>query len=400
MKRMHQVFISSTYKDLEEERFEVMQALLKMGCMPAGMELFPAANESQWNFIKKIIDESDYYLLIVGGKYGSVHPQKGISYTRMEYEYALETKKPILRFLVKDARKLSQEKIEKDPKILKKLDDFKKFLLGDNLCQFYNNPHDLALKVTQAINQLRDEYPSLGWIRAEHINQDLSNKNNSKVYDFDDVKVQLEKTVYYKIINLHSVAENPEIIYEKFIPRINKKIEVFSEFITLKVNKFDRIISHFRSRDRTNGSAIELYSLFPFKGSLDDGDKRATLIEPVILGPSDIFVSSGHTYNGFKAGDLDLGLKVEKNTNIARLLIDFSSIPNFESMITETPKLYYNHFPTEKTFSATDKMIDQEIDNIIILAPGFYLAELENMKKEEALRFEFSMDTDKISNIS
>lgn len=97
---------------------------------------------------------------------------------------------------------------------------------------------------------------------------------------------------------------------------------------------------------------------------------------------------------------MDLGLKVEKNTNIARLLIDFSSIPNFESMITETPKLYYNHFPTEKTFSATDKMIDQEIDNIIILAPGFYLAELENMKKEEALRFEFSMDTDKISNIS
>jgi Domain of unknown function (DUF4062) len=379
MKKMYQVFISSTYKDLEEERFEVMQALLKMGCMPAGMELFPAANESQWNFIKRVIDESDYYLLIVGGKYGSVHPQRGISYTRMEYEYALETKKPILRFLVKDATKLPQEKIEKDPKIIKKLDDFKKFLLDENLCQFYNNPHDLALKVTQAINQLREEYPALGWIKANNVVLESAKEAENKIFDFDDVKVQIEKTVYYKIVNLKSVQENPEIIYEKYIPRV---------------------ISHFRSRDRTDGSAIELYSLFPFKGSLDDGDKRATLIEPVILGPSDTFVSSGHTYNGFKAGDLDLGLKVEKNTNVSRLVIDFSSIPNFEDMISENPKLYYNHFPTQSTFSASDKMIDQEISGYKVLAPGIFFAELENMKKEEALRFEFSIDIDKISNLT
>jgi hypothetical protein len=60
MDKRYQVFVSSTYVDLIPERNEVMQALLELKCMPAGMELFPAANETQWNWIKKVIDESDY----------------------------------------------------------------------------------------------------------------------------------------------------------------------------------------------------------------------------------------------------------------------------------------------------------------------------------------------------
>ncbi len=39
--KRYQVFVSSTFSDLEEERQEVMQALLELDCMPAGMELFP-----------------------------------------------------------------------------------------------------------------------------------------------------------------------------------------------------------------------------------------------------------------------------------------------------------------------------------------------------------------------
>ncbi len=72
MDKRYQVFVNSTYTDLMEERNEVMQALLELNCMPAGMELFPAANEDQWNWIKRVIDESDYYVVIVAGRYGSV----------------------------------------------------------------------------------------------------------------------------------------------------------------------------------------------------------------------------------------------------------------------------------------------------------------------------------------
>jgi len=53
MDKRYQVFVSSTYADLQEERQEVMQALLELDCIPAGMELFPAANEDQWTLIRR-----------------------------------------------------------------------------------------------------------------------------------------------------------------------------------------------------------------------------------------------------------------------------------------------------------------------------------------------------------
>ena len=73
MDKRHQVFVSSTYEDLQNERKEVMQALLELDCIPAGMELFPASNEDQWTLIKRIIDDCDYYIVIIGGRYGSTN---------------------------------------------------------------------------------------------------------------------------------------------------------------------------------------------------------------------------------------------------------------------------------------------------------------------------------------
>ena len=67
----YQVFVSSTYDDLIDERKEITQAILEADCIPAGMELFPASNKPQWEFIKSVIDESDFYLVIVAGRYGS-----------------------------------------------------------------------------------------------------------------------------------------------------------------------------------------------------------------------------------------------------------------------------------------------------------------------------------------
>ena len=80
MDKRYQVFVSSTFKDLEEERKHIIQTLMEMDCIPAGMELFPAADEEQWDFIKKVINDCDYYLLLIGGRYGSLSPE-GIGYT-------------------------------------------------------------------------------------------------------------------------------------------------------------------------------------------------------------------------------------------------------------------------------------------------------------------------------
>ena len=124
MDKRYQVFVSSTFEDLQEERKEVMQALLELDCIPAGMELFPAANEDQWSLIKRVIDDSDYYILIIGGRYGSTN-EEGKSYTQMEYEYAIRTKKPTIAFLHKNPSMIPSGKCEQDPEKKKKLDDFK-----------------------------------------------------------------------------------------------------------------------------------------------------------------------------------------------------------------------------------------------------------------------------------
>ena len=111
MERKYQVFISSTYEDLKTERQAAISCLLDMNCIPVGMEQFPASSLSQWEYIKKMIDMSDYYLLIVAGKYGSIDPEENISYTVKEYRYAIHKKMPILAFLHKNIDSLPAIKV-------------------------------------------------------------------------------------------------------------------------------------------------------------------------------------------------------------------------------------------------------------------------------------------------
>ena len=68
----YQIFVSSTFQDLEEERKAILNAILKLNQFPAGMEIFPAANDTAWELIKKVIEDSDYYVLVIGGRYGSM----------------------------------------------------------------------------------------------------------------------------------------------------------------------------------------------------------------------------------------------------------------------------------------------------------------------------------------
>lgn len=51
--RKYQVFISSTYSDLVEERKKVLDVLLMADCIPAGMEAFVATDVEQFEVIKK-----------------------------------------------------------------------------------------------------------------------------------------------------------------------------------------------------------------------------------------------------------------------------------------------------------------------------------------------------------
>ena len=164
MDKRYQVFVSSTFVDLQEERREVMQALLELDCIPAGMELFPASNDDQWSLIKRVIDDSDYYILIIGGRYGST-TEDGISYTQKEFEYALATGKPIISFLHRNPENIPAGKSEKDEEKRKKLEAFKE-LAQKKLVKYWEGADNLGSVVSRSMVRLIKDFPAEGWVKS------------------------------------------------------------------------------------------------------------------------------------------------------------------------------------------------------------------------------------------
>ena len=168
MNKRYQVFVSSTFTDLKAEREEVIQSLLEFECIPAGMELFPAANDEQWGLIKRVIDESDYYLVIIAGRYGSIHPITEKSFTQMEYEYAIEQGKPVLGFLHADPDSIAVSKTESAPDAKAKLQAFRE-LVQTRMCRYWSSPQELGALVLKALNNATRTFPAVGWIRGDQV---------------------------------------------------------------------------------------------------------------------------------------------------------------------------------------------------------------------------------------
>jgi len=230
MEKKYQVFVSSTYKDLVKEREEVMQALLEMDCIPVGMELFPAADDEQWTLIKGLISDCDYYVLIVGGRYGSVHPESGRSYTQMEYEYAVKQNIPTISFLPKNPDDIPTGKTDKTDSGSDNLKKFKN-LVQTKMCQFWTDPNDLGSKVSRSLLKLIKSKPRPGWVkytnttsedaitemsRLSATNEKLRKENErlKRRLEKIDQKVEFPLDVFYKTKNLLDGLSKIEMVYD------------------------------------------------------------------------------------------------------------------------------------------------------------------------------------------
>jgi hypothetical protein len=166
MEKRYQVFVSSTFTDLTDERRAVMQALLELNCIPAGMELFPASTDDQWTLIQRVVDDCDYYLVIVGGRYGSMDAQ-GISYTEKEYDYAVQQGKPVMGFLHRQPGDIPARNTERDPAIAAKLDAFRS-KVQQRMCKHWSNADELGGVVSRSYVQLLKTHPAEGWVKYRH----------------------------------------------------------------------------------------------------------------------------------------------------------------------------------------------------------------------------------------
>lgn len=168
MNPRYQVFVSSTYEDLKEERSAVLHALLRARFIPAGMELFTAGNQPPWDKITRSIDESDYYALIIGGRYGSFVPDSDISYTEREYRYALEKGVPIIAFIPARPESIPVGKTDStDERKRTKLSEFIT-LVQEKTVETWEGANDLAHKLVTAVALEAQSNPRIGWVRGNH----------------------------------------------------------------------------------------------------------------------------------------------------------------------------------------------------------------------------------------
>lgn len=166
-----QIFVSSTYSDLRDERQAAVEAILSSGHIPAGMELFSAGDESQMTVIERWIDESDVYLLILGGRYGSVDLKTGKSYTQLEYEYATSRNKPSFSVVV------SQKGLDEKVKVLgrsaieelnnKELHEFRSNVLT-KLVKFWDDTKDIKIAIHETLADFSYRKELIGWVKGDN----------------------------------------------------------------------------------------------------------------------------------------------------------------------------------------------------------------------------------------
>lgn len=239
MEKKYQIFISSTYLDLKEERQAVSRAILDLGHIPSGMELFPATNSSQMDYIRRVIDDCDYYVIILGGRYGSIGSD-GLSYTEQEYNYALQAGLPILAFIHEDVGDLKVRNAEFDIDLRERLDAFKGRVKNNRIVKLWN---DVGSLQSSAITSLTSEFgssPRIGWRRddgqlsraalekIERLSREVESyrsywlEANKKVENYENLSESAVEVKFHTEGSLRKISISGEQIIREFAPQLSK----------------------------------------------------------------------------------------------------------------------------------------------------------------------------------
>lgn len=220
--KIYQIFVSSTFKDLEQERQEVLAAVVETGNMPVGMEYFPSTSATPFDYIKTMLEKVDYYILILAGKYGSIEQESGLSYTELEFDYAQELGIPTMVFLHKDISRLPMSSNETDPDIVAKLKNFRS-KASSTLAKMWSNSSELKSQVLLSIPHIIKQYPRLGWIRAD------SSQYEPDVFDYSQIAYQtsVNDPFMWDINHLGETFCSKNITWQELVIKIFPSLQSF-----------------------------------------------------------------------------------------------------------------------------------------------------------------------------
>lgn len=310
MNKRYQIFISSTFKDLEEERKLLIQTILRKGYYPAGMEWFPGIDEEQFEYIKQVIDDSDYYVLILGGLYGSISSD-GKSYTEKEYDYALKTGKKIISMVQKNS-----PNTEEDDERKIKFAQFHKKVTDNRLVSFWHNQEELTSKFITNLELTIKKFPMQGWIRC---NSDICEER----LGFIDInsKISSLKIASIKTIHIMASGTSSYIPIVKNLLKINKRKNLtVNIYIYFRLGNDKQRIEYFRNQyDLWWNTLKKEYPKINFHFVCIDDFK--TSFRGVIINREIGLIGFYIRVDGATLGTLEDSIYIDKNTNVGRYIL-------------------------------------------------------------------------------
>ena len=145
------VFVSSTSRDMQDQRAALKSLIEGLGMTYVGMEDFVPSESTPAEYIRDRVDECDLYVGIIGKRYGHVEPGSGMSMTEIEYHQAVAGGKPLRIFVMDEAVDVPEDHRDSDPAIVEKLDAFRSRVLAHHTCRIFTDIDDLTEKVKQAL---------------------------------------------------------------------------------------------------------------------------------------------------------------------------------------------------------------------------------------------------------
>ena len=137
------------------------------------------------------MDCSDYYVLIIGKRYGSLIEDgefAGISYTHREFEYALSKGIPVLAFIKADKANFAGNSFETDAEKIQKLIDFTEEVKTGRVVKWFMTPSELSMQVVAALDKAFQKNNRPGWVRGDKNN--LEEHDNSDCIDDYDTEIE------------------------------------------------------------------------------------------------------------------------------------------------------------------------------------------------------------------
>jgi len=166
MDRRFQVFVSADFSGEQGARAETARALLEQGCLPVGMGLYPIDAPGAWRLTERLIEEADFYVLVLAGRYGPVLPETGLGRLEMEYEQALAAGTPVLACLHAEPMELAPERRDPEPGLAARRAAFDA-KARERAHRDWVTPADLGAALARALGQSIRRAGETGWLPAD-----------------------------------------------------------------------------------------------------------------------------------------------------------------------------------------------------------------------------------------